>query len=162
MSKMLLLKDQADPSCVTIRPCRIRDRMQARVRTFGLDRALARGTPPDSSAPLVWRAQTLLSSRTRRQIGDQIRRIVQSAHEPPRARRICVPISRHLLRAAEPELLLLAFRLLDDEPAEVQGIASAAVLLSDGLGPLYERGDGAAEQLRAVASRAIETLEPRY
>jgi hypothetical protein len=162
MSRMLLLKDQADPSYVTIRPCRIRDRVQARVRAFELDHALARGTPPDSSAPLVWRAQTLLSSRTRRQIGDQVRRIVQSTHEPPRAPSICVPISRRLLLAVEPELLFLAVRLLDDEPAEVQGIASSAVLLSDGLGPLYGRGNGAAEELRTAANRATEMLEPRY
>jgi hypothetical protein len=162
MPRMLLLRDPADAGQVTICRCRIRDRLRARVRAFELDRALARGAPPDSSAALVWRAQALLRRRKRRELGDQIRRIVQSAREPSRALGVGVPISRRLLLAVEPELSLLAVRLLDDEPVEVQGIASSAVLLSDGLGPLYGHGSAAAEELRAAASRAIDTLEPHY
>ncbi len=162
MSKMLLLRDRDDASYVTIRRCRIRDRIHARVCAFELDHALARGALPDSSAALLWRAEGLLRAQTRRQIGDRLRRIVQSTREPPKPPGICVPISHRLLLATEPELSRLASRLLDDQPVAVQGIACSAVLLSDGVGPLYGQGSGAEEELRDAASHAIETLEPRY
>jgi hypothetical protein len=162
MSKMLLLRDRDDAGYVTIRRCRIRDRIHARVCAFELDHALARGALPDSSAALLWRAEGLLRAQTRRQIGHRLRRIVQSTREPPKPPGICVPISHRLLLATEPELSQLASRLLDDQPVAVQGIACSAVLLSDGMGPLYGRGSGAEEELRDAASRAIETLEPHY
>jgi hypothetical protein len=162
MSKMLLLKHRADPRCVVVRPCRIRDRIQGRLRAFALDQALARGTAPDSTAALFCRAQALLSWRARRQTGEQFQEIVGSLREPPRARSNRVPISRGLLLAAEHDLSLLAVRLLDEEPADVRGIAISGLLICDGLGPLYGRGGGAASALRATVNRAIETLEPRY
>jgi hypothetical protein len=160
MSKVLLIRDQHDASYVTIRRCRIRDRIHARMCAFELDHALARGAPPDSSAALLWRAEGLLRAQTRRQIGDRVRRIVLTTSDPPPG--ICVPISHRLLLATEPELSRLASRLLDDQPVAVQGIACSAVLLSDGVGPLYGRGRGAVEELRDAANRAIEALEPRY
>jgi len=162
MSKVLLLRDQDDASYVTIRRCRVRDRIRARMCAFELDHALARGAPPDSSAALLWRAERLLRAQTRRQIGDCIRRIVLTTRDPPKPPGICVPISHRLLLATEPQLSQLASRLLDDQPVAVQGIACSAVLLSDGVGPLYGRGRGAVEELRDAAIRAIEALEPRY
>jgi hypothetical protein len=162
VSKTLLLRDQDDASYVTIRRCRIRDRIHARMCAFELDHALARGVPPDSSAALLWRAEGLLRAQTRRQIGDRVRRIVQTARDPPKPPGICVPISHRLLLAAEPELSQLASRLLDDQPVAVQGIACSAVLLGDGVGPLYGRGRGAVDELRDAARRATEALEPRY
>jgi hypothetical protein len=132
MSSSLLLTDDADTSTVTRWRIHLRDRVAARVRAFVLDQALAQGTPPDSSAALALRAQALLGAR--RELGDQIRQLVQGVDRPPRppSASIRLHISRPLVAAVEPELTQLAVRLLADEQVDVRGVASSELLLRDG------------------------------
>jgi hypothetical protein len=146
-------------SVVQLARPRLRERvqapLQARLRAAALDRELARGVPSDSTAALAVRARILARPPTRRELGQQLRRIVREAHDPrPPGNRIA-PVASRVLEA-EDDLRLLASRLDSPLPVAVRGVASVRALLSDGSGPLYHRGS--AEDLGAAARRMAATL----
>lgn len=60
MSSTLMLVDDHNPSYITTRKIRLRDRLAAHRRSLTLDRALAGGASPDSDAALALRAQALI------------------------------------------------------------------------------------------------------
>jgi hypothetical protein len=160
MSVVLLVSGQGDARAVTPARVRLRDRVAARLRAFGLDRALARGVAPESSPALELRAATLIGPAAW-QLGDQLRQIVLAAQVSGRVPIHAVPISRRLIREVEPELSGLAARLLEHRPVDVRGVASVRALLCDGCGPLYGTGLADAASLRGAISAAIEALEIR-
>jgi hypothetical protein len=58
MAELILLQDGSGGSGdVVVHPVRLADRIAARVRGLDLDRQLAAGTPPESSAALTLRAR---------------------------------------------------------------------------------------------------------
>jgi hypothetical protein len=105
------------------------------------------------------RAETLIGQPARRDLANQIRRIILDAHRPSRARWPAVIISHRLVLDVESDLSRLALRLLAEEPVDVRGVASARALICDGCGPLYAGGRTGANKLRAAILEATEALE---
>jgi hypothetical protein len=160
MSVVLLVSDRGAATYVTPWRVRLRDRVAARVRAFGLDAALARGVAPESSAPLELRAETLIGPTARQELGDHVQQLLRRARSGCRFSIHAAPISRRLVSDAEPELSRLALRLLDGWPVDVRGVASVRGLLCDGCGPLYAHPyEGDASELRSAVNEAIDALE---
>jgi hypothetical protein len=158
MTSVLLLT----PACarhadvVEPRRVRLRDRVEARVRTHHLDRQLAGGVPPERSAALSLRARRLADPGFAAFLARRVHEIVREAvvRRVPRAQ-IAVRLSA--VAALSAELDELARRLLAPRPAAVCGLAQVSVLLGDGSGPLYSaRAD---EDLGAAVRRARAALE---
>ena len=63
-----------------------------------------------------------------------------------------------LARACELEAL--ADRLQAPDQVAAQGVAQARLLLTDGTGPLYRRGE--TDDLRAAVARALACLQPEF
>jgi hypothetical protein len=61
----ILLTGQKDPSYVRAHQIRTSDRLRARLCAWQLDRALARGEPPDSTVALSLRAHRLIGPSIR-------------------------------------------------------------------------------------------------
>jgi len=153
---MVLLTGAATDTVVAQR-VRIRDRLGARFNAFGLDQALASGTPPDASAPLALRARRLISERTRRQLGGTLRRVVGQRDRCPSV--VHVTARRQTVVEASDLLVQLEQRLLAPAPVDARGVAQARILLSDGSGPLFSNRLGG--DLRGRVQRAIDALEPQ-
>ena len=158
MSSTLMLVDDHNTSYIITRRIRLRDRLAAHRRSLTLDRALAAGASPDSEAALALRAQALIGQPARRELANQIRRIIAAAHRPSGARWPVVIISRRLIQAVELDLSQLALQLLAEEPVDVRGVASVRALICDGCGPLYAGWTGVNE-LRAAIHEATAALE---
>jgi hypothetical protein len=142
---------------VVIRRVRAADRLIARLRSSALDRGLAAGQSPDSSAALALRARVLLSSRTRRRMARSLRQLPRYV-EPAPAAISPFTLVRQRLRAAEFAFEELAERLEGDQPVDVRGVALARVLLANGAGAPYSRARADA-MLRAVGE-ALRALTP--
>jgi hypothetical protein len=158
MTSVLLLT----PACarhadvVEPRRVRLRDRVEARVRTHHLDRQLADGVPPERSAALSLRARRLVEPGFERVLGRRLHEIVREAvlRRVPRAQ---VAVRLAAVADLTAEFDELARRLLAPRPAAVRGIAQISVLLREGSGPLYSsRAD---EDLGAAVRRARAALE---
>ena len=128
-----------------------------------LDRALAAGVSPETSASLAVRAVRLTSTQFRRGLAASLRRALVAAGEPAfvpaplrAARRPIVPLRTTRIGPAAPLLAELASRLLEPGPVPVRGVAMVTELLSDGYGPLYH--EAAPDDLSAVAERAVQAL----
>jgi hypothetical protein len=143
---------------VTAERVRLRDRWAAQWRARSLDRALADGASPETSAPLALRAQRLTEADRRWSIAGALRRIVSDAEERRRPRRGWVAPNRDAVRAASPELRALADVLDDPGPVAAQGVAQAWLLLTDGAGPLYN--PSSATLLCSQAARAASESRP--
>ena len=139
----------------------VRDRVSARMLADRWDHALARGSAPESSAPLSLHAQVLVSPSCRRRLAASLTRILDDArgdHVPgwnamgPRRHHA------HVLDARD-EIDTLVARLLAPVPVSGRGVALVRLLLTDGGGPLYRRTSAAdlAERL-GQAARALDPL----
>jgi hypothetical protein len=153
----LLVGAGSDGLVVATRP-RLRDRLAARWRSGALDRALARGTPPEASRALALRAQHLTEPEQRRSIAQGLRGILREAHERRPVISGRVMPNRSSVTAARDELTLLADALDEPGPVAAGGVAQAALLLTDGTGPLYS--PFSAKRLGAGAARATRELRP--
>lgn len=153
----LLLTDPSGDVVIVQRP-EWRDRLTARLCCHRLDRALADGTPPGTSAALALRAQRLTGLAFRRTLAGAFRRLVRDGDEgiQPSAGQI-VP-NRAGVTEAREELSLLADRLVDPGPVAAHGVAQAWLLLADGTGPLYN--PDSRTRLSVLAGRAGAALRP--
>lgn len=137
---------------------RIRDRLAAHFGSRRLDRDLADGIAPETSAALALRAHRLTEPDRRWSIAGSLRRIVRDANQgrrPPVAR--VKPDTRAVMSASE-ELTALADTLADPGPVAAGGVAQAWILLTDGTGPLYNASSRTS--LCAGAARAARDLRP--
>jgi hypothetical protein len=159
MAGVVLLTDQrADEVLIVIRPIRARDRIVARLRADHLDRQLAAGVSPDTSALLTLRARRLFRPAVRRKMTRGLRRLVYFVQGHSRAPGDAT-LTREQVYTAIPGLLRLADRLEAPEPLDVQGIARTRLLLTDPTGPLfYRRG---ADGVSAAVEQALAALTPR-
>jgi hypothetical protein len=117
-------------------------RLGARVRRAALDRALASGADPAASPLLAARVCALTAPAARLELADALELALRSARRPPSRRRLA-PL-RATVEANAAMLSELAWLLRDRVPLYARGLAMLATLVSDGTGPLYARGDGAA------------------
>jgi hypothetical protein len=162
---LLLLVDGQRPECVIAQPGRARTRLWAHVRATSLDRALATGASPDSTAALSLRAEQLIRAvewqpvraGTRRKLARLLRRLITEAtrRRVPRAPR--VPLCRRKILASRELLRELAERLASQEPVDARGVAQLRLLLIGVVGPLYD--DPGADDLEPVLQAALEALD---
>jgi hypothetical protein len=155
----LVLTDRRNPGCVIVAHSRAAARVRARVCARQLDRALAQGVSPDSSADLSVRAYDLIGSRRRHMLAQAIRRLVQEATHPLRPMHFNVPVCRSKVRRSRRTLEELAERLVSGEPLDARGVAQLRLLLSDGAGPLYDHPT--ANDLEPALERVKVGLEVR-
>jgi hypothetical protein len=154
----LIVVDARDPSRFVLRPNRLGLRLLANLRAASLDRQLAAGRAPESSRLLAARAQKLVSPRMRRKLARDWERVVDLARVPPPARCPHVPVCRHEVAAAAPELNEMLSFLLAPRPTGVRGVAMVRVLLSNGAGPLFNRH--CPTELRVAVRQATASLDP--
>jgi len=158
MTTTVLLSRASRPyelSVVRIRP---HMRFLVRVHSLELDRRLAAGASPDSSAQLSLRAQQLQSSTTRRRLASGFRARLAVARRQPHPINRRIPLARAEIDRCSELIGELADRLDSAEPVDSRGIARAHVLLSEGNGPLYVKA--VAGTLGPTLRRTIEELEP--
>jgi hypothetical protein len=156
---MLILMDDLD-QCVAARDATTVERITALFRVARLDRDLASGVSPDSSAPLALRAQALVRPSTRRSLAQCLQQLLAEANHPgpPRLGGTRVRVKRERVLYAAAGLQLLIDRLVTPGPVPARGVALVRVLLTDGAGPLYYRG--ADDDLIALILAAVEHLAP--
>jgi hypothetical protein len=156
MATILLTTDEE--SCyVRAHAIRLRDRLRVWLGARELDRALARGAPPDSAATLSLRARRLIGHNTRRALARKLRALLREAAQPQHPLEARVPMCRrHVLHAAGI-LEELASRLAANEPVDVVGVAQLATLLRDGSSPLFD--PSRAHELERILHGASEALE---
>jgi hypothetical protein len=123
-----------------------------------LDRRLAEGVDPQTSAVLALRARKLTGPRGRKRVADGLAGAVRRAADTrPGITAAVRPDARSLLEA-RTVLAALERRLRGFEAVTAQGVAMLGVLLTDAASPLY-RSSGPGElasRLRAAAA----ALEP--
>jgi hypothetical protein len=119
-------------------------RLSVYVTRGRLDRQLAAGRPPASSAALALRARQLNDPRTRRRIARGLRGVVEFVVAVDRRCRPAVPAFSAVVilpapvRAGSAGLLGLADRLDGPDPVNARGVALAKALLTEGTGsPLF-------------------------
>ena len=146
--KHVLLRD--DLGRLTLRRLWPWHRLLVRCTAARLDRELAAGASPESSASLAARAMQLTSMNFRRDLATSVQRILAAAGEsatvlpsaagavpPPR-----LPLCRPRISLSAVPLAKLADYLAAPGPLPVQGVAMVSQLLADGTGPLYREACG--------------------
>jgi hypothetical protein len=116
-------------------------RLRVKLRRHRLDHQLADGLDPTELADRALRAAQLAAMPARRRTVRSLRGVVKAAGQPtglPLGP--AVPVSRGAVLAWRQGLLGLAERLERPEPVNPCGVARAVVLLTDGVGPLYDPG----------------------
>jgi hypothetical protein len=147
-TRHVLLRD--DLGRLTLRRLRPWHRMLARYAAARLDRELAAGASPETSASLAARAMQLTSTKVRRDLATSVQRILAATGQPPAAplwpaaavRPARLPLSRARIRQSAVPLATLARSLAAPGPVPVQGVAMVSQLLAAGTGPLYREADG--------------------
>jgi hypothetical protein len=153
-----VLLTAGDDGVVVARRPRLSDRLVARLRARWLDRALAQGIPPETSAPLALRAQRLTEPEHRSSIARELRRVIREVHQSHRPAFARIIPSQGSVWAAREELRRLADTLDDPGPVAAGGVAQARLLLTDGTGPLYNAASRST--LVGGAARAVRELRP--
>ena len=164
----VLLDD--DLGRLTLRRLRLWHRLLAHCLAARLDRDLAGGARPESSALLAARAMLLTSMTFRRELAASLRRILAAAGRPSVPARprlaaarapghVCaphVPVYRPRITRFTSGLAELADDLVVGGPVPAQGVAMVTRLLADGTGPFYRKA--CPVDLGAVIERTSEAL----
>jgi hypothetical protein len=154
----LLLTDRSNPSCIISERSRALTRLSTHLRSRALDRALAAGVSPDSSAALSLRAHTLIGTAARARLAKAIRRLIEDARHPLHPLTPQVPLCRRKIIRSARTLEEVAERLHGDDPVDVRGVAQIRLLLIGDCGALYEYP--AADDLEPALQEAKQALEP--
>jgi len=161
-TRHVLLRD--DLGQLTLRRLRPWHRVLARSAAARLDRELAAGTSPETSAGLAARAMQLTSTKVRRELATSVQRILAAAGEPPAAmlapaaavRPARIPLIGARISQSAVPLAHLADCLAAPGPIPVQGVAMISRLLADGTGPLYYEACG--DDLGDIIENAAQAL----
>jgi hypothetical protein len=154
---MLVLLADAEARLDTTR-AGLFDRCMVRIRTSRLDRDLAAGASPDSTKALALRARALVRPSERDHLVRTLERLVTMSSRPPTASRVCPPICADRVGAASAEFHTLIDRLQRPGPVSVRGMAHLRILLGDGGGPIYHRGNS--DDLGARLRHVVDTMDP--
>ena len=128
------------------------DRLRAHLRGRQLDDALARGTPPETTARLALRARRLTTMSRRRAIADGLWRVVRDGCRGATLPRTRIAPRSSQVVAASDDLTGLADALASPGPVAARGVAQAWILLTDGTGPLYNAHSTADLRTRAASA----------
>jgi hypothetical protein len=157
---LILITEHSSGELVVTRRARLRERVAARLLARRLDQELARGAAPETRAALALRAEALGEPARRRALASQLRRVLSDARHGPVPHIARIPVQAGQVLVAADALDELAERLLAPGPVAASGLAQVRLLLSDGRSPLFWRE--APEDLRDLAARALEDLEPAF
>jgi hypothetical protein len=140
------------PSRLQRRP--VRSALLAWWHALELDRQLAAGADPRSSAVLATRARRITASRSRRRISAGLVGALSRDQGGHPGFTAAVRSDAREVLAARTVLTALAARLRAPEPVAPQGAAMLLMLLTDGTSPLYRPGGPGAlgSRLRAAAA----------
>ena len=158
----VLLRD--DLGRFTLMRLRPWHRLLARCAAARLDRELAVGASPETSALLAARAMQLTSLKYRRDLAASLQRILAAAGQPPvgmpartaAVHRPRIPLCRARISRQAVPLGELAGSLAAPGPVPVQGVAMVSQLLTDGAGPLYQEACG--DDLGNIIEKATRAL----
>ncbi len=118
-------------------------RLSVRLRRHILDRQLALGRDPDTSAELMLRAWQLVQPSSRRAVAQAVRRVVHRAEERrPNGLTSVAPVSREAVIGSREGLLGVADAIEHSEHARACGVARALGLITDVSGPLFNPAQG--------------------
>jgi hypothetical protein len=153
----------ADPSAggapdITICTLTLRQRLALRLGGERLDRRIASGVAIDAQWALVARARRLLQPSFRARLAGHWLELLNSAERPVRFADPRVPVRRAAVRAAAEDIRKLVGRLQAAGPLAACGVASAAVLLTDSQGPLYDHRS--CRTLGEALREALDALDP--
>ena len=128
-----------------------------------LDRHLAAGARPQTSAAMALRAQTITGSRSRKRLAAGLTGALRTADDAgPRISAAVRPDRREVL-ATRTVLCAIERRLRAPEPVAAHGMAMLQVLLTDGTGPLYRPTEpgilGSHLRAAAVALEPVHTWD---
>lgn len=147
---MYVLLDD-DLGRLTLRRLRPWHRILARGLAARLDRRLADGARPETSATLAARAMQLTAMGYRRDLAASLRKLLPAATHQLRVR-----ACRERISGSAAELAELARRLAEPGPVPARGVAMVSRLLADGRGPLYH--PACPDDLGVVVGRATRSL----
>lgn len=148
----------SSPAIAGARPARLTDRLLARLRGAELDRQLAAGRAPESSARLAARARHIVALRNRRQLARTWGRLLRTARRASGMYHPAIPVCGSRIVAAEPDIRELVRLLNAPLPVPARGVAMATAPLTDALGPVYNPRSQAS--LGAVLRAAVAELDP--
>jgi hypothetical protein len=151
---LVLLADEAEG--IVPRRVGFGRRLLVALRQSRLDRELAAGVAPESSLDLAVHADLLARPEQRTVLAAGLREIMTSANT--RSLKLRVPLVRDRIREAGNELEAVAGRLGAPGPVSVQGLAMLRTLLTDGTGPLFQRGN--CSDLDELLESALRGLDP--
>ena len=143
---------------LAMRPSRVTDRLLARTLGASLDRQLAAGRTPESSPLLAARAQRIVAIRSRRRVARNWENLLRAARRTHGTHYPALPISSDEIIAAEPAVRELVRQMAAPLPVAARGVAMATVLLTDALGPVYNRRNRVT--LAAALEAAVAQLDP--
>jgi hypothetical protein len=143
---------------LAMRPSRVTERLLARMLGASLDRQLAAGRPPESSSLLAARAQHIVAIRSRQQLARNWENLVRKAQRARGTYHPALPITSDRIIIAEPAVRELVRRTTAPLPVAARGVAMATVLLTDALGPVYNRRSRVT--LAAALEAAVAQLDP--
>lgn len=158
--RTVLLAHDREPDAPRARPCRLRDRLRARLGALRLDRALAAGASPDSELLLSLRAETLISMTNRHALARALRRAVADAGRSLQPLGPVLPLARRDILRHRDLIQELAGLLDGPGPVDLRGLAAVEVLLRDGAGPLYTTGRDDALRIRLEAALTSLSTPP--
>ena len=156
----LLLIDHGNPRCVISERSPALIRLSTRMRSRALDRALAAGVSPDSSAALSVRAHTLVGRPSRARLARIVRGLIRDARQPLTPLTPSAPLCRRKIVRSAHTLEELAVRLLADDPVDVRGVAQIRLLLIGDRGALYDHPR--ADDLEPALREARQALDLVY
>lgn len=133
----------------------VRD-LTAIVSSSRLDRRLAAGADPQSSAALAARAARVTDERFRARVADGLAAAIDRASNERSAFSAAIPVQWAQVQNARAELTELIDELRAPWPVRPQGVAMARRLLLDGGGPLYAPAPSGT--LRSAAWTALDRL----
>ncbi|HET8820103.1 MAG TPA: hypothetical protein VFM57_01025 [Thermoleophilaceae bacterium] len=130
-------------------------RIRMRVRRGGLDRQLAEGADPASSAELERRATQLLSTAERSRIANSL---IEALGDARRAEPVTLRTrpQRAVVRDAADDIGALVLRLRDERVVAPRGLALAARLADDGTSPMHRHDVG---DLHEAVGSALSALD---
>jgi len=143
---------------LVLRPCRLADRLHARLLGASLDHQLTAGWSPESNRLLAARAQDIVSLPRRTSLARSWDHLLQVARRAPAARTRAVPLNVAAILAAEPAIRELVARLTAPLPVTARGVAAATIPLTDATSPVFVRQSRGV--LAELLDSAITQLDP--
>jgi hypothetical protein len=138
---VILTPQEGRGEVLVTRRARLRERMAARWRARSLDSQLARGVAPECAAALALRAHALGEPGMRKALARGMQQALDQSRCPRRPSLSRIRVRKDEVLAVADELDALSTLLRGPGLLALPGLARVHLLLTDGRGPLYFRGE---------------------